>query len=296
MAVLLGDSELLARAENMIEAVAPFIEQDRALDVIAGAAGLMAVLSGFYRSTGFEPALQLARNCAEHLIHHARPAEVGIAWETPVRATQPLTGFSHGASGFAWTLQEIASLTGEQRFAKASLEAIAYERSVFSPEARNWPDFRSDGSTLLTAPPSSRTGPRFSMTWCHGAPGIALARLMSLQHLDDSGVRADAEIALATTIRGGFGMNHSLCHGDLGNLEPVLVASQLLGDDRWASYASAISAGVLERIKHGWVCGVPQGVETPGLLVGLAGIGYGLLRLADPARIPSVLALAPPKK
>jgi lantibiotic modifying enzyme len=29
-------------------------------------------------------------------------------------------------------------------------------------------------------------------------------------------------------------------------------------------------------------------------MLGLAGIGYGLLRLADPARVPSVLALAPP--
>jgi hypothetical protein len=30
-------------------------------------------------------------------------------------------------------------------------------------------------------------------------------------------------------------------------------------------------------------------------MVGLAGIGYGLLRLADPRRVPSVLVLAPPK-
>jgi lantibiotic modifying enzyme len=29
-------------------------------------------------------------------------------------------------------------------------------------------------------------------------------------------------------------------------------------------------------------------------MTGLAGIGYGLLRLADPARVPSVLTLAPP--
>jgi hypothetical protein len=27
---------------------------------------------------------------------------------------------------------------------------------------------------------------------------------------------------------------------------------------------------------------------------GIAGIGYGLLRLADPDRVPSILALAPP--
>jgi len=36
----------------------------------------------------------------------------------------------------------------------------------------------------------------------------------------------------------------------------------------------------------------PQAVEIPGLIAGLAGIGYELLRLAEP--VPSVLALAPP--
>jgi lantibiotic modifying enzyme len=35
-------------------------------------------------------------------------------------------------------------------------------------------------------------------------------------------------------------------------------------------------------------------LTNPGLMVGLAGIGYGLLRLADPQRVPSVLVLAPP--
>ncbi|MFL6196078.1 MAG: hypothetical protein ACJ75H_18005 [Thermoanaerobaculia bacterium] len=33
----------------------------------------------------------------------------------------------------------------------------------------------------------------------------------------------------------------------------------------------------------------------PGLLTGLAGIGYGLLRAADPEHVPSVLLLDLPK-
>jgi type 2 lantibiotic biosynthesis protein LanM len=288
MGALWGDAELISRAKSLIELIAKHIEQDRCLDMIGGAAGLMAVLCSFYRLTGFGAALDAARDCGDHLIAAARPMDDGIAWETPVQATMPLTGFSHGAAGFAWALCEVASLTGEQRFTRASLDAVAYERSVFSLEASNWPDFRSEG-------PESPGKAAFSMTWCHGAPGIALARLASIRHLDDPRIRADAEIALDTTIRGGFGANHSLCHGDLGNLEPVLIASQLLDDARWKVSASTISSSILESIKaRGWICGVPQGVETPGLLVGLAGIGYGLLRLADPGRIPSILTLAPP--
>jgi lantibiotic modifying enzyme len=52
---------------------------------------------------------------------------------------------------------------------------------------------------------------------------------------------------------------------------------------------------VLESIrKHGWLCGNRLHVESPGLMMGLAGIGYELLRLAEPWRVPSVLALEPP--
>ena len=48
--------------------------------------------------------------------------------------------------------------------------------------------------------------------------------------------------------------------------------------------------------RDGWLCGTRGGVEAPGLMNGLAGIGYGLLRLAAPERVPSVLALEPPRR
>ena len=69
--------------------------------------------------------------------------------------------------------------------------------------------------------------------WCHGAPGIGLARLCSLQHLDDAAIRAEIGTALQTTLAQGFGGNHSLCHGDLGNLELLLQASEMLDDPQW---------------------------------------------------------------
>ena len=56
----------------------------------------------------------------------------------------------------------------------------------------------------------------------------------------------------------------------------------------WRPSRSKVSAGTA-----GFAAS-PSGVETPGLMTGLAGIGYGLLRLAEPRRTPSVLALEPP--
>jgi lantibiotic biosynthesis protein len=41
-----------------------------------------------------------------------------------------------------------------------------------------------------------------------------------------------------------------------------------------------------------WPCGVHSG-ETPGLMLGLAGIGYFYLRLTNASKIPSVAILTP---
>ncbi|HYO68888.1 MAG TPA: lanthionine synthetase LanC family protein, partial [Archangium sp.] len=128
-----------------------------------------------------------------------------------------------------------------------------------------------------------------------GAPGIALGRLCSLRHLDGAEVRAELETALTTTLREGFGGSHCLCHGDLGNVEPLLLAGEVLGDPRWSHAARERAAHILHQGRtRGWLCGLPRGTETPGLLMGMAGIGYGLLRLAAPERVPPVLTLAMP--
>ncbi|WP_460397262.1 hypothetical protein, partial [Actinophytocola sediminis] len=51
---------------------------------------------------------------------------------------------------------------------------------------------------------------------------------------------------------------------------------------------------VLDAIhRYGPAGGVPREVPTPGLLTGLAGIGYGLLRLGFADRVPSVLLFEP---
>ena len=50
------------------------------------------------------------------------------------------------------------------------------------------------------------------------------------------------------------------------------------------------------RARQSRLCLVSPRLErvSPGLMTGLAGMGYALLRLAEPAHVPSVLMLAPP--
>ena len=55
------------------------------------------------------------------------------------------------------------------------------------------------------------------------------------------------------------------------------------------------SAALASLERDGPLCGMPEGVESPSLMNGLAGIGLGLLRLAGPDEVPSVLTLEPPR-
>jgi type 2 lantibiotic biosynthesis protein LanM len=290
--VLWDQPALLGEAEAVVELLPPLIDRDEYLDIIAGAAGCIGSLISLYRCAPSDRTLAAVIQCGDHLISHGTPMEHGIGWASGVADAKPLTGFSHGAAGIAWALHEISALTGEERFRAAAQAAIAYERSLFSPEAGNWPDLRDPARLGLAR---SDDQDSFMIAWCHGAPGIGLGRLCSLRHIENAAIRSEIDIALKTTVKGGFGLNHSLCHGDLGNLELLLQASQVLNDPQWRGHVTSMASVILQSInQNGWLCGVPSGVETPGLMTGLAGIGYQLLRLAEPARVPSVLLLEPP--
>ncbi|HLZ59636.1 MAG TPA: type 2 lanthipeptide synthetase LanM family protein [Ktedonosporobacter sp.] len=301
LGVLWQDQALLHEAEELVGLLPKLIDKDQSMDVIAGSAGCILCLLSLYHVLPSAHTLALALQCGDHLL--ARAAQCGgdpsTATETGRQVNQhqhPLTGFSHGAAGIALSLLKLAALSGQERFRDGAVAALEYERSVFSPERQNWPDFRElaeTNSTLANLP--SREETPFMATWCHGAPGIGLGRLASLPYLDDALIRDEIDAALQTTLTQGFGLNHSLCHGDLGNLETLLVAAHALGDQEYQAHVERLAAMILASIEtHGWLTGIPLGVETPGLMTGIAGIGYQCLRLAEPERVPSVLVLAPP--
>jgi len=297
LAALWQQPSLVAEGEAAVERLLPLIERDQHLDIIGGAAGCIGGLLSLHGSADSEPALAAAIRCGDRLLAQAQAQEQGLAWASSFPTFKPLTGFAHGAAGMAWALEELATRTGAARFRAAAQAAIAYERSLFSAEAKNWPDLRDRAALGLGTGPETA---RFPTAWCHGAPGIGLARLQALRRHNDAALHAEVAAALHTTLARGFGAggtvdNHSLCHGEMGNLELLLQASQTLAEPRWQGEVDRLAAGILGSIEGGcWLCATPSGVESPGLMTGLAGIGYGLLRLAEPDRVPSVLTLDPP--
>jgi len=292
------DEESLRAPARAILAEAAAGDTARNFDLLAGCAGAIPLL---LRAAMPDAAVLLG----DRLIETASRDAAGWSWGEfgmpGVKQKGNLLGFSHGAGGIGWTLLELHHATGESRFREAAEGAFRYERHWFDAAHANWPDLRDPE---ISGMPASEE-PAFMTAWCHGAAGIGLSRLRAWELSGCEERRREAEIAIATTLanlRGGTEMsqtNDSLCHGRAGNSETLIYGSQILGRPEWLQRAEEIGLREIETCaaqRLPWPCGTYGSVEVPGLMLGLAGIGYFYLRLADPVGTPSVLITLPPQR
>ena len=292
LAVLWNDDSLFDEAEAYSRQLPELIAQDEFLDFIAGSAGLAVCLLTLAEHRPSEHLDRVIRLCGERLLAKAEAQTAGIGWRMPLAGDRALAGISHGAAGIALALLQLEAATGDERYRAAALGALEFERSLFQPAEGNWPDLREDEEEQGIEQSSGH----FMLAWCHGAPGVGLARIAGLPWLDDAAIRGEIAVAVKTTLERGFGENHCLCHGDLGNLELIADYARLTGDEALLAEVHRRAGGIVDSIRRdGWLFGLPGNIETPGLMAGLAGIAYGLARLAHP-ELPSVLTLAPARQ
>jgi type 2 lantibiotic biosynthesis protein LanM len=294
LGVLWHREDLLDAAVAMVPALRRMAPGDQALDIISGSAGAVLALLSLYAARPAPEVLDAARTFAATLVRRAEQARDGIGWRGAMNPNAALAGFSHGASGIAVALARLDQVLGRRDHAGLVRGALRFERSLYDPANRCWLDLRETTPDEYTM-----------IAWCHGGPGIGMARTDLLGYLgDDEILDEDLDNAVAGILEYGFGGdvitgtgNHSICHGDLGNLETLLLAARARGDDELAHRTALVGSSILTSVEQeGWLCGVPLGAETPGLMSGIAGIGYNLLRLAMPERIPSVLLLEGPRQ
>lgn len=271
-------------------------------DIISGLAGSIYGLLWLGASMGEKSFLDDALRRGWDLANSADRSQASrghASWTTtPRSAGGNLTGFSHGASGAACALLELAARTGEAELASVAERAFSYERALFASDQQNWPDLRARPGRAR----ASAFRPSYPAMWCHGAAGIALARLRAYELTQDPVLRQEAEIGLQTTfahtraaLRAGEG-SYSLCHGLAGNADILEAGNRLLhpSDSRWHELAVEVASSGIEQYGQAgksWPCGTFAG-ETPGLMLGLAGAGLFYLRMFEPA-VGSVLLFRP---
>jgi class II lanthipeptide synthase len=257
------------------------IAADTQLDVMGGSAGGILGLLRLYSDTQSKDVLMRAIACGEHLMKKPRVGPEGRrSWVGQGLGSQALNGMAHGAAGFAYALASLAIVSGREDFGQAAAECIAFEDSSYDTERRNWPDLRNS------------VGPSWSCQWCHGAPGIGLARLATRRSARLDGKRLDKDISNAVegVLQPAPAQLDTLCCGTLGSIEFFCEAGRSLDRaDLREIAAQRLMAVVEEAARSGdyrWNSGKSQ--FNLGLFRGLAGVGYTLLRQID-ASLPNVL-------
>lgn len=257
LSTLLGDAELL----DWLTAAVPLVavaDDGLQASLAAGRAGGLVTMLAVHAETH----LPAARTVAEQLAHRLAEPAAGL----PEAATLPgdslpTDGFLWGPTGIGWALTRCEGMDGGDKLAELGRATLEPDTAVVEPDD----------------PASADYG------WCSGLAG----RMVALSGADlDVGSPAARVDLLAD--RPAL-LDMSLCHGELGVLESLQV---LAGSGATAvEQGAAVVLGSIDQL--GPRCGTPGGVTCPGLLAGLAGIGYQLLRLGMADQVPSILLLEP---
>lgn len=223
--------------------------------------GIAGLLTGLLAAHHLEPsmgALTVARLAGDALLSRL----TAISEDIP---NEPFGIFWHGVAGAAGPLLSLAGLSGETRFRAMAESLLEHSLSPESPDLGQWRAY------LFARPWLQNTALR-------GQLDAALADVLP-------------NLPIYLPVR-----DHSIGSGALGVVDLLLEAGSVLEDVRVQHRAFGVAAAVLaDMATVGPQSAVPMSVETPGFMTGLAGIGYGLLRAAEPTRNPAFPTLLAPR-
>jgi len=266
----------LQRARKLADQIPAAAAVDDVYDLLSGSAGAIVPLLMLASKTGDETYVHIASQLGD-LLHDRAKHRNGQAYWTNTLAPEGMGGFAHGVTGIGWALTWLARTTRSARHEQLAQEAFAFEDALFDEQEQNWRDLRMlEGSKAEAA-------------WCHGAVGIGLAHLNLDPTLTDASTRKLVRRAAAATWRLGMGWNHCACHGDLGAWELLdhAIAAGEAPKELSASYLLDIILTSLEQ--HGPSFGMGRNAFIPGLLPGLGGVAYQLMRAHLEHDLPSIL-------
>ncbi len=276
-------------------------------DILYGSAGSILTLLHLHNETGEDWLLDTIYIHVNYLLGCTLFPTKGFCWERTGCSIHPLCGFAHGASGIAFVFLELHRYFKIELFYKIAEKAFEYEDQYFHTEGENiaknnWPDLRKDVyqddgvEKLVTAYREQDfiqfTNYTFMSAWCHGAPGIGMARLHAYKWFGNGHFLKMAENAIDNTIRtlSQRNTNYTLCHGVFGNLNLLIDAYCVTNNSSFLSTAVNYGKHAIAN-NNGYTSGISKtGARADAnLLNGLAGIGHFYLRLVDPSNIKSVL-------
>jgi type 2 lantibiotic biosynthesis protein LanM len=261
-------------------------EQEINSGLVKGSAGFILACLALYKQTSSDKTLTLAEEMAAKLLQKAIRTKHSIAWKSI--SEEPLTGLSHGASGFILCFARLYEHTRKESYKNVVHGLLRFENSLFSEKEGNWPDLRD-----FIKKQHAGKGIYYSTAWSHGAPGIGLVRRELIRlGFQEPDIENDLDRAVQTCLKKGFSGQHSLCFGDFGNLELLINAASLPKYQQLEDIYIKIGSRLL---KYGFQKGFNlsnSNIQSPGLMNGLTGIAWQSLRLSDPINTPSLLSIS----
>jgi class II lanthipeptide synthase len=275
----LDNGEGLERACSLaVEALPDAAEADELYDVLAGTAGAIVPLLALARRTGEERYLRMASQLGDRVCERAQHKDGRACWIHP-NWPDGIGGFAHGVTGIGWALTKVAAETGDERHQQTALAALAFEEGLFDEAEQNWRDLRGLDDARTKA------------AWCHGAVGIGLAHLDLDPTLANPSTQYILRRAVDATWRLGLGWNHCVCHGDFGAWE-LLESAIALGKGPKNLTLMRLRELLLTSLEqHGPSAGLASDTFGPGLIPGLGGVAYQLLRMHPESDLPSLMTL-----
>ncbi len=285
------DPEYLAFARKQFQYILSVYQLTKRMDYFDGNAGAILLAVKLYQLTGEEAYRTAAIQIETVLWEHSVQLAQGVGWASSV-SVLPLAGLAHGNSGYLIAYAGLWEITRDTVYQEKMLEIIRYEDSLYSEDAKNWKDIRNADTTHQSASekakmaqkksghtsesPEEAAAERVMNAWCHGAPGILLARMEAAKCRNADQITEDIRRAAEALFEQPPKRQLCLCHGISGNL--LIMRHYLQTHDTPAfrrQYESLLDDLLLNLEEYGKQTAYEY--FSPGFMNGILGVGMLLL-------------------
>ncbi|MBE6051825.1 MAG: type 2 lantipeptide synthetase LanM [Clostridium sp.] len=260
---------------DYIPKIEELIDEDENCDITAGYAGLLLFLISIYNDTKRLGFLNLMEKIYDKIKSKSIINEYGTTW-----SEDGLIGFAHGNAGIEAALIKYYKVSGKKEILDLIKDSVKFEKHFFNSNKGGWPRAAINYDI-------------YSNYWCHGNGGILLSRLILKEEgYTYEGIDKEIEFCIKELIKSGIGNDFCLCHGDVGNLLILYKACQVLKNDELKEKVLYTFINYIEKLKkENFIEKEFKFKEKNSLMIGIAGLGYGILKFLYCDEIPCILSL-----
>lgn len=261
-----GDSQYKEYIDNAINEFCTHLNEDTSYDWIQGSPSFLQLIMNLYTEIGEVEYLNSSIRIGNHLLKQLKKSNEKL-----------IGGFAHGASSIAYVLMRLGHLSKKEIFTKKAIELLRYDQSFYRQDKGGWLDARD-------------TTPTFKNFWCHGSIGIGLSRIKIKDFYSDFQIDQEINTALETTLNSYYVNDDTLCHGNMGKTELFLNMYQQSKEKKYLELSENVALTIIRTGEY--QSRSIKGFPAIGLFTGLSGIGYQLLRISNPEKVPSLLTFS----